>query len=68
MAAPAVGMSADIRADQIGPVDPLSALAPAEREAVLAMRQAGLRPGKPRTLVLFWNGTRLVALDTVQIR
>lgn len=48
--------------------EPLVAKTQAEREALLALRRINLPAGKQRTIILLWNGARLVAFEAVQIR
>lgn len=48
--------------------DPLAGLSRAERDAVLAMRRIGFGTrNREETLVLRWNGVRLIPLETSQI-
>ena len=48
--------------------DPLAGLSRAERDAVLAMRRVGFGTrNREETLVLRWNGARLIPLETSQI-
>ena len=51
------------------PPDDLARLRPCELEVIRALRAVDCcRAGKIRVLVLRWDGTRMVALDTEQIR